>query len=63
MPHPHAPIREQLNPHCPSLSLGFLVCLSRDESLVHQAPWTDGRFKTMENDRPHPNCHGSSGGD
>lgn len=32
MPHPHAPIREQLNPHCPSLSLGFLVCLSRDES-------------------------------
>lgn len=55
------PVQEQPNPHCPSLSLGFLVCLARDEQLVHQAPWPDGHFKTPGNDRPHPNRHGPSG--
>lgn len=56
-----SPVPEQPNPHCPSLSLGFLVCLARDEQLVHQAPWPDGHFKTPGNDRPHPNRHGPSG--
>lgn len=57
-PIPCHPIKEQLNAHCPSSQP--LICLVRDGQLVHQAPWTDGRSRTLENDLPHPNSHGPS---